>query len=82
MIINLYSMKDELVGFNPPVKFDNDQVAIRSFIELMKTDDYKGIRKDLSLYKLGSFDTNSGSFIAELPVKLIDGNSVTGNTNE
>lgn len=82
MIINLYSMKDELVGFNPPVKFDNDQVAIRSFMELMKTEDYKGIRKDLSLYRLGSFDTDSGSFVSELPTKLIDGNSVVGSENE
>lgn len=82
MIYNLYSLKDELVGFNAPVRFDNDQVAIRSFMELMKTDDYKGIKKDLSLYKIGSFDTDSGSFITELPTKLIDGNSVAGNENE
>lgn len=82
MIFNLYSLKDELVGFNAPVRFDNDQVAIRSFIELMKTDEYKGIRKDLSLYRLGSFDTDSGSFVSELPAKLIDGNSVVGSENE
>ena len=64
MIINIYSVNDALNGFGPLSLQNNDASAYRGFAEAFK-DVYSPA--DYSLFKLGSFDTNTGEIIPEVP---------------
>lgn len=63
MIYPVYSMKDELIGFGLPQVNINDNVAIRDFREKMKNENHAG---DYSLFKIGTYDTDTGSFISNV----------------
>lgn len=62
MIMGLYSVKDKLLGFAPPVTVENDKAAIRWFESIMATkkESDKVDTKYWDLYKVGSFDTDTG----------------------
>ena len=64
MIISLYSVNDALNGFGPISLQNNDAAAYRSFAEVFK-DVYSP--SDYSLFKLGSFDTETGEIIPDVP---------------
>lgn len=64
MIISIYSINDALNGFGSPSLQNNDAAAMRSFAEIFK-DVYQP--SDYSLWKIGSFDTNTGEIIPEIP---------------
>lgn len=64
MIISIYSIQDALNGFGSPTLQNNDAAAYRSFAEVFK-DVYSP--QDYSLWKLGSFDTETGELIPEVP---------------
>lgn len=64
MIISIYSVNDALNGFGPLSLQNNDSSAYRSFAEAFK-DVYQPA--DYSLWKIGSFDTNTGEIIPEVP---------------
>lgn len=64
MIISLYSVNDSLNGFGPISLQNNDAAAYRSFAEVFK-DVYSP--SDYSLFKLGSFNTETGEIIPDVP---------------
>lgn len=64
MIYSIYSIQDALTGFGAPTLQNNDAAAYRSFAEVFK-DVFQP--SDYSLWKLGSFDTNTGEIIPEVP---------------
>lgn len=64
MIISLYSINDALNGFMSPTLQNNDAAAMRSFAEVFK-DVYSPA--DYSLFKIGSFDTDTGEIIPDVP---------------
>lgn len=74
MILNFYSLKDELVGFNSPMLLENDDLAIRNIRgAVIHTQELKDNAKDYSIYRLGSFDTETGHIIPlEIPYKVVD----------
>lgn len=79
MIIGVYSMRDKHTGFLTPTFEVNDQVAIRAFsYALLNTpNSVLGFAPaDFDLYRLGSFDTDTGLFAQlELPSLIISGDS-------
>lgn len=62
MIFNLYSVKDKLLGFAPPIPVDNDQAAIRWFESEMakRKDTDKTDPKYWDLYKIGIWNSETG----------------------
>lgn len=89
MIMRLYSIKDELVGFGKPVVMENNDVAIRQFSDLVNVSpEYRDHAKDYSLYFVGEFFPDLGVFgrpyvgdgvdavPADSPIKIVDALSV------
>lgn len=70
MKYGVYSVKDVLVGFNNPFLMVNDDVAKRAFIQNTKG---KPEAPDLQLFKLGTFDDETGKFSDNEPVALAFG---------
>lgn len=68
MKYDVYSVRDALVGFGFPVPMDNDAVAVRNFGETHKN---VGSPEDFSLWKIGSFDTETGTIVSDLPSMLV-----------
>ena len=68
MIMNLYSVKDKLLGFAPPIPVDNDEAAIRWFESEMakRKNNDKMDPKYWDLYKIGTFNAETGE-ITGLP---------------
>lgn len=65
MKTSLYSIKDDLVGFGVPFACDNDAVAMRYFHQAMVQPNsiYSLNKSQFNLYRVGTFDTESGSLI-------------------
>lgn len=64
MIMFVYSIKDVVSGlFGNLVLLSNDQLAKRTFKGICE--DSK-IAKDLQLYKIGSFNTETGEFVNKI----------------
>lgn len=57
MVFPIYSIRDKLVGFQGVSLHHNDAVAMRNFEEAFNDAPHA---EDYSLYKLGTFDTNTG----------------------
>lgn len=63
MIVKLYSIRDKLTGYNPPIAFKDERVAQRwfeSFCKQKKDQEYIE-PKYYELYEVGIFDTDNGS---------------------
>lgn len=63
MIVKLYSIRDRLTGYNPPIAFKDERVALRwfeSFCKQKKDQEYIE-PKYYELYEVGTFDTDNGS---------------------
>lgn len=62
MIYGLYSILDHKAGFLPPQVDQNDQTASRNFAHaIMQTGSVLHTHaEDYELYKVGSFDTETG----------------------
>lgn len=76
MIYGVYSMRDVKTGFMQPTLEQNDDAAARSFYHAVSTSE--GIlftyASDFFLFKIGEFDTDSGSLIPCVPVvQVADG---------
>lgn len=64
----MYSVHDNLKdgGFAPPIPFTNEEMAKRYFRTLTnRTPEMEDNKKDYSLYYLGTFDTESGTYIQD-----------------
>lgn len=63
MIVKLYSIRDKLTGYNPPIAFKDERIAQRwfeSFCKQKKDQEYIE-PKYYELYEVGTFDTENGS---------------------
>lgn len=65
----IFSVKDNMVGFNAPYIRVNERVAIREFRSMIDDLDDKGDQSvfDLALYCVGTFDLDTGVIIAHDP---------------
>lgn len=75
MIYSVYAIRDVKTGFMTPTFDQNDQTAIRNFSHAVVNSDtiLSSFCKDFSLYRLGSFDSDSGLLTREeLPVHLYE----------
>lgn len=61
MKYGLYCIRDDKVGFLAPAVDYNDASAMRNFREVINDGDFAKHRHDLSFYRVGEFDTLSGS---------------------
>jgi hypothetical protein len=77
MQIALYCVFDTKLGeFNTPMAFQSRGVAIRSFMDEVKSGDSMLHKhpEDFSLYYVGTFDSGEGKFeFPDLPEWLISG---------
>lgn len=75
--INVYAVKDELTQtFMQPNFMDNDLEITRIFAyQINNTPIWKDNPEDFSLYKLGSFNEDTGEFISKVE-KIVSGRSV------
>lgn len=72
MIMEMYSIKDELNGYTPAIPIMSEDLAKRYFKDQYEGNvTIKNSPKDFSLWKMGTFDTESGTFIG-----LPDGNKL------
>ena len=59
--MRLYSLKDRLNGYTPPIPFAMDEVAQRWFKEMMSENTtVKLSPDDFSLWYMGEFNTDTG----------------------
>ncbi|WGL31301.1 nonstructural protein [Dipodfec virus UOA04_Rod_868] len=81
----MYSIRDNLSGFMTPVLEQNDAIAMRNFA--MACDSAKKAQSlmswrpsDFSLYRIASFNSDTGVLTPFNPVELVcNGDSVGGN---
>lgn len=77
MILSVYAMRDALSGFLTPTFEVNDQVAERNFVHAVTNAGLDSILSShfdqFSLYRLGTFDSDSGALTSELPVFIRSG---------
>lgn len=72
----LYSVRDRKSTFMDPVPMVSDGVAVRNFVELLRSvkdstsDSIQVPYTDLELYRLGSIDLVSGVIAPEMPALL------------
>lgn len=74
----VYSIRDSRTGFMAPTLDQNDDAASRNFLFAVKNSrDVMGAYPDeFSLYRLGTFNTESGVFFPEpVPVHVAVGSS-------
>ena len=64
MKTNMYSIKDDLIGYGVPFATDNDAVAMSYFHSAVVQENsiYSLNKSHFNLYKVGTFDTESGNF--------------------
>lgn len=82
MIYPMFAVRDVNVGFNAPMTDVNENTAKRNFTFAIN-DPNNGVMhfapKDYDLYKIGTFDTESGLLLPEpVPVLICSGVSVFG----
>lgn len=66
----LYAVEDVCAGFGDPVTCVKEELAKREFINRCK----KSMNpEDMRLYRLGSFETETGEIFAEKPELILKG---------
>lgn len=79
MIVSMFSVRDLQSGFNQPWIDKNDECAIRGFSYSMKSNDIMGFRpSDFQLFKVGTFDMETGAVDSCLPKLIVKGEDVVG----
>lgn len=79
MIVNVYCIRDVKTGFLTPTFEVNDAVAMRNFSHAVQNSDSILFShcKDFDLYKVGTFDSDSGRLMPiELPILVMSGADV------
>lgn len=73
MKMPIFSVKDNLIGFNAPFIRQNERVAIREFRTLVDSLDEKSDQSvfDLGLYDIGVFDLDTGVIVSHDPVVVL-----------
>lgn len=77
----MYCYRDLKVGFMMPQCDQSDQSAIRGFSFAINSHDnmMNFAPQDFDLYKIGEFDTDSGTVVACTPVLIVSGINVLQN---
>lgn len=76
--MELYSIRDVVAGsYDGMYMFANDAVAMRWFQLMVTKGTASDIRKDLQLYKVGSFDQDSGMVFECTPVQIMKGSDIS-----
>lgn len=76
MIYGLYCMRDIKTGFMTPVMESNDEAAQRNFYHTIWNSEgiLFSFAQDFTLYKVGSFDAETGAVLPFSPiVQIADG---------
>lgn len=64
MIMDMYAIKDELNGYTVPIPFMSEEIAKRYLKDqYMGNPTIKNSAEDFSLWKIGTFNSESGTFI-------------------
>ena len=64
MIMEMYSIKDELNGYTTPIPMVNEKVAERYFKDqILGNPTMENSKEDFSIWKMGTFDSESGTFM-------------------
>ena len=72
MKMELYSIKDRLQGFIPPVPFANEQIAQRWYREMLSEQlTMKMSPEDFALYYIGEWDSDTGKITNNEPKEVI-----------
>lgn len=74
----MYCYRDTKVGFMPPQCDQSEQAAIRGFSYAINGNDgmMNYSPRDFDLYKVGEFDTETGTINGCMPVLIVSGESV------
>lgn len=71
MKMKMYSIKDELNGYTTPIPIPGDDIAKRYFKEQVYTNPtIKNTKEDFSIWRMGTFNTETGEYENEEPVLL------------
>lgn len=70
MEYGIYSIQDTMIGFNAPFIMKDDDVAKREYKNYLKNNPNA---KDMRLFKLGTFNDESGVIKGIIPVMLEGG---------
>lgn len=80
MKFGVYSIADALTGYMRPTVEQNDAVAMRNFrAAILQVRDGNVLHcdpQDFTLYKIGTFETDSGELSGHAPVPVVTGMSV------
>ncbi len=75
MIFSVYSIRDELTGFLSPVVEQNDAIAMRNFRHACDSNPDTSLMSweptSYCLYRIATFDTDSGVVAPITPIELI-----------
>ena len=77
MIINVYSIRDARVGYGNPFVQPNDDVALRTMRSLLvdPQSEFSRSPKDYSIWRVGTFDTDTGIIDSLIPEMLSRGDN-------
>lgn len=78
--MKLYSVRDVLSGFYPPVCLSNDRLALRYFTSGAFYPDNVPVT-DIELYCLGEFNNENGVIESKIPEFLASGKEIKKNEN-
>lgn len=85
---SLYSVRDRKSTFMDPVPMVSDGVAVRNFVELLRSvkdstvDDFQLPYTDLELYRLGTIDLLSGVIAPEMPALIATSSIIDADDSE
>lgn len=71
MTLTMYCIKDELNEFTPPIPFLSEEIAKRYLKDqVIENPTVRNSKKDFSMWKVGTFETKTGTMIGYEPVLL------------
>lgn len=75
MIYGIYAVRDVKAGFMTPTVDLSDNTAARNFSHAIKTSDsvFASFAKDFDLFRIGSYDTDTGEILPSKPEHVISG---------
>lgn len=81
----VYAVKDEMVGFGPPMVYPSQEAALRDFVSVVRNPDMTifKFRDDYALYRIGQYSYDEGYFDPELePILVLRAKNVVINVKE
>lgn len=77
MVIPVYCIRDVKVGYAAPYVHTNNESAQRDFSYKLHNNEVLGFSpSDYSLYRIGTFDSESGRLTPEDPEFIVEGSAV------